>query len=87
LLIQDGEEMPTPMFEEVNLELSRIGLPKELHPGIDIAGLNKQLKNLGFIIDTVIREGLAIFATPPYTAKVYSTFIFYVSQKGINRLR
>jgi len=83
LLIQDGEEMPALLFDEMNMALSRSGASKEVHPGFNIDKLTEQLKKYSFVTETVIREGVATFATPPFVSKVYSTISFLLSARKI----
>lgn len=83
LLIQDGEEIPMPLFEEMNTALRQGELPSEMHPGFNIDKLTEQLKKHNLVKEAVIREGVATFATPPYAPKVYSTGLFLLSARKI----
>ncbi len=86
LLVQDGKRMAIPLFEEMNEALSRSGLPKEVHPGFDTEVLAGELSMRGFMVEGIVDAGVATFATPPYTPKVYSTGLFLISaRKAGNR--
>lgn len=81
LLVQDGTRMPDSVFEEMNEALSRSGLPQEVHPGFDIEELTEELSVHGLVVEEVIKAGVATFAAPPYTPRVYSTGLFLLSAR------
>jgi ubiquinone/menaquinone biosynthesis C-methylase UbiE len=81
LIVQDGEEMPAPLFEEMNAALMQSGLAPEVHPGFNVEELAEKLNRHDLATEAVIRDGVATFATPPYTPRVYSTSLFLLSAK------
>lgn len=81
VLIQDGKRMSDQLFHEMNEELSQSGLPRETHPGFDIEELSNRLKAYNLLVEETIQTGIATFATPPYTKRVYSTGLFLISAR------
>ena len=81
LVIQDGTKMAAEAFSKMNKELARSGLPGEVHPGFDIAELTEALQRHNLVVERVIEAGRVVYATPPYTTKVYSTTRFLIKAR------